>query len=92
VGATCFFRGTPMDIIEDYFLCDKCENKNFIRIYNFSVQFRRVNFSDDLLYDEVTGEIFQCTHCKRTFSRRQIEEKLKEMVDERLKSSAVPQK
>lgn len=81
-----------MDIIEDYFLCDKCKNKKFIRIYNFSIQFRRVNFSDDLLYDEVTGEIFQCTHCKRTFSRRQIEEKLKEMVDERLKSSAVPQK
>jgi len=81
-----------MDTNKDYFLCDNCKNKNFIKIYTFFTQFRRVNFSDDLLYDEVTGEIFQCTHCKRTFSRRQIEEKLKEMVDERLKSSGVPQK
>jgi len=74
-----------MDIIKDYFLCDKCKSKNFIRIYNFSVQFRRVNFSDDLLYDEVTGEVFQCTHCKKTFSENQIETELKEMIDERIK-------
>lgn len=74
-----------MDIIKNYFLCDKCKGKNFIRIYNFSVQFRRVNFSDDLLYDEVTGEVFQCTHCMETFSKHQIETKLKEMIDERLK-------
>ncbi len=79
-----------MDIIKDYFLCDKCKNKNFIRIHNFSVQFRRVNFSDDLLYDEITVEMFQCTHCKKTFSKHQIKTELKEMIDERLKSVAVP--
>jgi len=77
-----------MDIIKDYFSCDKCKNKDFIRIHNFSVQFRRVNFSDDLLYDEVTGELFQCTHCKKTFSRHQIKAELKEMIDEKLESGA----
>ncbi len=81
-----------MDIIKDYFLCDKCKNKNFIRIYNFSVQFRRVNFSDDLIYDEVTEEIYQCTHCHKTFSKHQIEIKLKEMIDESLKSLVTPSK
>ena len=79
-----------MDIIKDYFLCDKCKNRDFIQIYNFSVQFRRVNFSDDLLYDEVPGETFQCTHCKKTFSKRQIKTELKQMIDERLKSVTVP--
>jgi hypothetical protein len=49
-----------------------------------------VNFSDDLLYDEVPGETFQCTHCKKTFSKRQIKTELKQMIDERLKSVTVP--
>ena len=79
-----------MDIIKDFFLCDKCKNKDFIRIHNFSVQFRRVNFSDALLHDEVRGEIFQCTHCKKTFSKHEIKTELKEMIDKRLKSGAVP--
>ncbi len=79
-----------MDIIKDYFLCDKCKNKNFIRIFNFSVQFRKVNFSDDLIYDELTEEIYQCTHCHTIFSKHQIETRFKEMIGEHLKSSVVP--
>ena len=81
-----FLEDSLMDIIKDYFLCDKCRNKNFIRICNFSAQFRRVNFSDDLIYDKVTEELYQCTHCQKTFSRQQLEAQLKEMIDQRLKS------
>ena len=81
-----------MDIIKDYFLCDKCSNKNFLRIYNFSVHFRRVNFSDDLIYDEVTEVTYQCTHCKKNFTRHQIEKSLKGMIEERLRSLALPKK
>lgn len=78
-----------MDDIKDYLLCDSCKNKNFIRICNFSVQFRKVNFSDDVIYDEVTEELYQCTHCQKTFLKHQIEARLKEMIDERLKSLAM---
>ncbi len=81
-----------MDVSRDYFLCDQCSNKNFIRIYSFSVHFRRVNFSDDLIHDEVTNVIYQCTHCKKTFSKHQMEKSLKGMIDERVKSLALPQK
>lgn len=81
-----------LNIAEDYFLCDKCRNKNFIRICNFSVNFRGVNFSDDLIYDELTKVTYQCTHCKNTFSKQEIEKRLKEMIDERLKSLARPKK
>jgi hypothetical protein len=80
------FLGALMDTIKDYFFCDKCKNKNFIQIYNFSTQFRRVNFSDDLIYDEVTEEIYECAHCYKTFSKHQIETRLKEITDERLRS------
>ncbi len=75
-----------MNIIKDYFLCDKCKNKNFIRIYNFSIQFRKVNFSDELIHDEIQEEIYQCSHCKQTFSRHQIESGLKKIGGKRLES------
>jgi len=81
-----------MDIFKDYFLCDKCSNKNFIRIYNFSAHFRRVNFSDYLIHDEVTEAIYQCTHCKKNFSKHQIEKSLKGMIDERIRSLTLPKK
>lgn len=75
-----------MDDIKDYLLCDNCKNKNFLRIYNFALQFRKVNFSDDVIYDEVAEEIYQCTHCQKTFTKHQIDARLKEMADERLRS------
>jgi hypothetical protein len=81
-----------MRIIKEYLLCDNCKNKNFIRIYNFSVRFRRVNFSDDVLYDEVTEELYQCTHCQKTFSKQQTDECVRRLIDERFQSLAVREK
>ena len=81
-----------MGTIKDYFLCDKCKSKNFIKIYNFSTQFRSVSFSDNFIYDKVIEEIYQCTHCHKTFSKQQIETRLMEITDERLKSLGAPEK
>ena len=63
-----------MDFTEDFFLCDSCQNKDFKRIYNFSIRFHGVNFSDDLIYDKITEEKYQCAHCSKTFSIAEIEE------------------
>ena len=65
-----------MNEIRDYFLCDRCENRNFRMLYNFSLRFHRVNFSDHLIYDELIGEIYECTKCQKTFTKKQIEEGL----------------
>ena len=78
-----------MDEIKDYLLCDNCKNKNFLRIYNFAVQFKKVNFSDDVIYDEISEELYQCTHCHKTFTKQQIEACLKGLADERLRSFLV---
>ena len=75
-----------MDIGNDYFLCDKCENKNFIRICSFSVRFQEVNYSDDLVYDEIVEEFYQCTHCQKTFSKHSIEKGFKKLIEKRLSS------
>jgi hypothetical protein len=67
-----------MDFSQDYFLCDSCQNKDFTRIYKFSISFHGVNFSDELIYDEVTDEIYECTKCNKSFTVDQIKEGLAE--------------
>ena len=65
-----------MGFIQDYFLCEECQNKDFKRIYNFSMRFQGVNFSDELIYERLNEEIYQCTKCNRTFSKEEIEDGL----------------
>jgi hypothetical protein len=63
----------------DYFKCDECQCRDFKRIYNFSLRFHGVNFSDDLIYDRLTEEVYQCTECNKRFSVDEIEEGLIEI-------------
>ncbi len=72
-----------MELFRDYFLCESCQNKNFARIHSFSIRFYGVNFSDDLVYDKLTDELFQCTKCGKTFTMRQIEDALTEFKKKR---------
>ena len=74
-----------MDNIQDDFLCDSCANNDFSLIYNFSLNFHKVNFSDDLMYDKIVDERYQCTKCRKTFTKRQIEEGLAELIRKRRK-------
>ena len=67
-----------MNDIQDYFLCDNCANKDFKLVYNFSLKFNRVNFSDSLIYDKLTKEMYQCTKCQKIFTKKQIEDGLDE--------------
>jgi len=65
-----------MDDILDFFVCDVCANKNFKLVYNFGLRFHGVNFSDDLIYDEIVEERYECTECKKTFTKKEVEEAL----------------
>jgi hypothetical protein len=72
-----------MEIIQNYFLCDGCQNKDFKLIYNFKIQFHGVNFSEDLIYDKLTDELYQCTKCKKTFTKNQVDGVLNEIKQKR---------
>jgi ribosomal protein L37AE/L43A len=72
-----------MDVMQDYFVCDSCRNRDFTRIYNFSIRFYTVNFSDELVYDRLTDEIYQCTKCNKTFTKEQIDNVLAEFKKRR---------
>jgi hypothetical protein len=72
-----------MDSTKDYFLCDGCQNKDFARIHNFSMLFYTVNFSDDLVYERLTEETYQCTRCNKIFTRENIDKTLTEFKKKR---------
>lgn len=72
-----------MEVMQDYFVCDNCKNKDFTRIYNFSMRFYMVNFSDELIYEKLTDEIYQCTRCNKTFRKEQIDQVLAEFRKKR---------
>ncbi|MBN1106951.1 MAG: hypothetical protein JXL84_26345 [Deltaproteobacteria bacterium] len=65
-----------MDVIEKYFECSECKNRNFKQIYNFLVRLHSVNFSDGLIYDRLTNELYECTQCGQSYTRNQIEDTL----------------
>ena len=65
-----------MELIEKYFECSECKNRNFKQIYNFLMRFHTVNFSDGLIYDKLTHETYECTQCGKTYTRNQIEDRL----------------
>jgi hypothetical protein len=69
----------------DYFVCDNCANKAFKCVYNFSLRFHKVNFSEELIYDRLIDETYQCTKCYKTFTKEQIEEGLSELKKKRKK-------
>ncbi len=72
-----------MDDIREHFRCDSCKNKEFKLIYNFSLRFHKVNFSDELIYDRLMDEIYQCTKCQKTFTKKEIEDGLAELIRRR---------
>ncbi|MFW6147072.1 MAG: hypothetical protein ACOC6B_01625 [Thermodesulfobacteriota bacterium] len=76
-----------MDDGKEYLVCDNCNNKNFIRIYNFALCSKMVNFSDEVISDHVSEEFYQCTNCKKMFTKQQIVSRLREMEAEKLRSS-----
>ena len=74
-----------MGAIQDFFLCDACQNREFSIVYSFSLRFHRVNFADELIYDRLMEERFACTKCHKTFTKKEIEEGLGELKRRRKK-------
>jgi len=71
--------------MEDFFVCDTCGGRDFTVVYNFSLRFHGVNFSEDLVYDELTYESFKCTTCQKCFTSGQIKDGLTNIKNTRRK-------
>ena len=80
-----------MEGFKVFFLCDNCTNKNFKRIFNFSLLFHGVNFSNDLIYDELIEETYQCTKCQKVYTKKQIDDGLNNLKKKHNKPLGVRQ-
>ena len=65
-----------MSSFKDYFECDGCGCKEFKRVYCFGFRFQEVNFQDQLIYDRLDEEKYQCTECNKTFTMKEINQGL----------------
>ena len=63
----------------DFFVCDNCANNTFKLVYSYALEFHPVNFSEDLIYDRIKEETYQCTKCEKAFTKEQIETGLAEI-------------
>ncbi len=68
-----------MEFIDQYVQCDKCQNKDFKPIYEFAIRCHGVNFSDELMYDEMKTEKYQCTKCSKTFTKGEMRARIDEL-------------
>ncbi len=67
----------------DYFECEKCGNLEFRPVYSFSLRFHTVNFSDNLIYERVNEERFECTRCNARYTKDEIRQRLRELKRKR---------
>ncbi len=62
------------DLVHEYYICPQCGNNYFKRVYTFSIKLRKVNFSDDPVYNKITEEFYECIKCKDLTNIDTIEE------------------
>ena len=62
------------------FKCDSCNCRNFSKEYSFMVEFRSVNFTDDLIFTECNKEIYVCKDCGKKYDENEMKESVKNMI------------
>ena len=63
------------------FVCKSCKSADFNKIYNFSVDFKNVNFSDSLIYDINPKCVYVCIECGERYSYEYIQESIQRIID-----------
>jgi len=67
------------DTFKEEFTCVHCKHTRFSREYIFFMRFQEVDFSDDLVYDRVTEEIYMCQKCGKRTSLEDIKQGLRDI-------------
>lgn len=62
------------------FTCEDCKCQEFDKEYEFFVDFKNVNFSDDLVYDKRTEEVYVCKNCGKKYAHDFIQNKIEEII------------
>jgi hypothetical protein len=65
--------------VKEYFTCDKCGSQNFFTRNSFAILLKKVNFSEDLVYDHITEECYECKECGECINRGDIDDAIREI-------------
>ncbi len=68
-----------METIQEYFTCGECGNTYLKKVHRFSITLRKVNFSDELVYDKGIEECYECSNCKKMYTRGEIDLVIREI-------------
>lgn len=63
----------------EHFVCE-CGCGAFTKQYQFIIDFRTVNFSDDLVYDIKKNYYYVCNVCNKSYTEEEINGKLKNII------------
>lgn len=69
-----------MDVYSKTFCCLDCNGKMFNKSYSFIVNFKTVNFTDDLIYDEKDVAVYVCKDCGKEYTYEFIREYMKDYI------------
>lgn len=64
--------------ISETFLCNDCGGKYFLKVYTFSIRFKEVDFSDEMIYDKMEDERYMCGACRTTYSQKEVDDTLRQ--------------
>jgi len=62
------------------FICPNCCEKDFTKVHNFSVEFRSVNFSDDILSEKKSSMGYICKSCGEMYTAEFITQYLEDII------------
>ena len=69
-----------MNGYEKFFTCKVCQGTLFEKNYTFSVSFKEVNFTNDLIYDEHGITEYGCKQCGEIYTKEEIRKTIKDVI------------
>jgi transcription elongation factor Elf1 len=70
-----------MQVYRNEFRCSNCKNTTFQQTYKFIVDFKTVNFTDELIYDEHRITEYVCMVCGATYTTDEISKTMKDTIE-----------
>jgi hypothetical protein len=69
-----------MKVYSKTFTCEKCGCPYFSEVHMFITDFKTVNFSDELIYDEKGKTLYKCEQCNSMYERNYIAKYMKDFI------------
>jgi transcription elongation factor Elf1 len=63
-----------MESYSKKFTCNICGCEDFVKVHNFIMDFRNVDFTDDIICNPRKEEVYRCDNCGEPYSIEYIQD------------------